>query len=650
MSNVHFLRSFYLSFMARLFFLTFFFGLFLIPEALSQEFKVLSFSFDPQDISAIRYPRTDVNNQGAAIVKVRTNLTGISFDCNIGFVGDPEPKTGEIWLYISPREKRIKFMKMGYITHDFLIPEVVKSGSVYLLELSGKTQFQSDPENPLGFILLKSVPSEAEVWLDGENTFRYTPFSRALSSGSHSVTLKKELYRDWTGLVQVIADSTTRLTFNLIPNFGSLMLRSSPESGASVILNGNLLDERTPLYIPKLASGEHTLVLKREHFRDVTKTIRVFSGDSLVLTIPMESSYGELLVNLPSGARLIIDKAEIYDWRKPVRLSQGEHLIEVQLDKHRPLAKTIIIGVGDHVPWKPEMIPITGKLSLESTPPEATVFIDDTYQGITPLFSESLLIGTHTVRMEKEGYQPMTKTTEVTEGRNTPVTFTLTKKTVSSRETPVTTTNDNVKPGLKIGDKAPQQTSPSQSSTSTKSKKHRDKPTFNLVLDIAYTMPSSTFWEADYNDVIESFKNGWGMGLDLRYIYANRFLGTALCGFGHFFSSKKPDQLSYTYGDPIRLNVYAVWMEQLFYYLPNRDRFYSYLGGGVGYVNGSYGRYIDTEIVKFSDSEGLLVARYGWGIRTSPKAMLELSFQYNFIFSSAGFDRQYGVVNLGIAF
>ncbi len=56
----------------------------LVQTISAQHFHVEDFREDPADMAAIRYSRTDVNDQTCAIIKVRSNIEGIQFDSNLG--------------------------------------------------------------------------------------------------------------------------------------------------------------------------------------------------------------------------------------------------------------------------------------------------------------------------------------------------------------------------------------------------------------------------------------------------------------------------------------------------------------------------------------------------------------------------------------
>jgi hypothetical protein len=67
-----------------------------------------------------------------------------------------------------------------------------------------------------------------------------------------------------------------------------------------------------------------------------------------------------------------------------------------------PVAETTI------VPTTPAGVPGLGTLSVETRPSGAQVFIDDVARGTTPATIRDLTAGSHTIRLEMQGYQTMT--------------------------------------------------------------------------------------------------------------------------------------------------------------------------------------------------------------------------------------------------
>ena len=67
-------------------------------------------------------------------------------------------------------------------------------------------------------------------------------------------------------------------------------------------------------------------------------------------------------------------------------------------------------------PAKAAAAPTTGAVNVSASPPEAEVYIDGTYAGNAPSTFSDIPAGTHVLRFQKEGYDPVAKTINVTAG------------------------------------------------------------------------------------------------------------------------------------------------------------------------------------------------------------------------------------------
>ena len=74
---------------------------------------------------------------------------------------------------------------------------------------------EDDPitPTPTGSIYLTSIPADAEIWIDGSNTFKTTPDTiNDVDEGVRSVTLKLQDYRDTTFSITVSEGQTSVVT------------------------------------------------------------------------------------------------------------------------------------------------------------------------------------------------------------------------------------------------------------------------------------------------------------------------------------------------------------------------------------------------------------------------------------------------------
>ncbi|MBC8315916.1 MAG: PEGA domain-containing protein [Bacteroidetes bacterium] len=375
----------------------------------AQEFEVRSFSNDPNDISAIRYPKKDVNNQPAAIIKVRTSLNGLNFECNSGFVGDPEFKDGEIWLYVSPRERRLKFMKEGFMTTDYIIKEVIEPSCVYVIELVNKFQAPIKAGASLGFIVIKSQPSGAQVKINGDATGTATPFQKPLIPGQYSFELMRTLYQTYSGTFIIVAGKTITEEITLEPNFGSLSISTTPEQGASIYIDDELEEQTTPATFDQIPSGSHIITVLKKYYETVTQNFIIQNGERTELNIKLQSTSGIVEITAPEDVEIWIDQQQVGRGDYYCPLVKGVHLIEGKAANYTDFSETVTVEVGQKHPVTVNMIPETGSLTVMTEPMEVDVFIDGENRGKSPIVIESLIIGDHTIRLEKEGYGDLTK-------------------------------------------------------------------------------------------------------------------------------------------------------------------------------------------------------------------------------------------------
>ncbi|MBC8315917.1 MAG: PEGA domain-containing protein [Bacteroidetes bacterium] len=398
----------------------------------SQEFEVRSFRSDALDISAIRYPRKDVSNQPAAIIKVRTNLDEIKFESNMGLVGDPLIQEGEIWLYVSPREKRLKFMKEGFVTIDYIIKQVIESSSVYILELIKTGDVVEEkvvitqpppvipPDNKsYGYILIQSEPSGAEVLIDGKKTGVKTPFQKPYSPGKYSFSLRKELFKDYSGSFNVDPNETTRLTIKFSPNFGTLKITSEPEDGATIVLDEKVLNISTPAVIDSLAKGNYSLSIRKDFYESQKFTVSIEPGKTKSIKCDLQPTFGTIEVEALEGSEIFIDKEKVGTTTYSGRILGGVHILEVRKEKHYDYSETISVEVGKPYKLKPKLDPKVGVLSIMSDPPEASIYLDNEYKGKAPLIIRDIIVGSHILKISKPSFGEITKTIKIEENKST---------------------------------------------------------------------------------------------------------------------------------------------------------------------------------------------------------------------------------------
>lgn len=106
-----------------------------IGQTFADEFKVNSFTYNPNSQIAVRYPRLDQNNQTCALILIETRLRDIVFETNQAIVGDIRLKQGKFYLYVPSTVTSLKFTKEGFDDYEYTLPISLRSSGVYDLSL-----------------------------------------------------------------------------------------------------------------------------------------------------------------------------------------------------------------------------------------------------------------------------------------------------------------------------------------------------------------------------------------------------------------------------------------------------------------------------------------------------------------------------------
>ncbi|MCF8232777.1 MAG: PEGA domain-containing protein [Bacteroidales bacterium] len=389
----------------------FLFGLFLFMSLLSEasEFKILDFYKNESDLAARRYERTDINDQKCALIKVRTDLEGLKFNTNMGVVGDIERKEGDYWVYVSPNEQRIKFIKEGYISKTFSFPASIQSSAVYVLELTGTGQGEI-----LGKDLVKTTfrMNTSGVYISKNNAAPTQATGEVaeyqLPKGSYTFTFSKEGYQDITRKITVEEEKVLDITLEegrqessfKLP--GIITITSKPE-GADVLLNNQKVGV-TP-FKDEIIAGQYDLTLKKDLYHTYNASFTLKEGKTKELPdIEITPKFGYIAITAdPQQAEIFLDGKSL--GTAPVsrrKIESGKHTLRAEYALYHTKTKEITIEDGDDKAISLTLDPAFGSLKVESEPKGADVFLDGEKVGTTPYADEKIASGVYELRVTKK--------------------------------------------------------------------------------------------------------------------------------------------------------------------------------------------------------------------------------------------------------
>ncbi|KUG14947.1 hypothetical protein ASZ90_015401 [hydrocarbon metagenome] len=294
-----------------------------------------------------------------------------------------------------------------------------------------------------GWYSISSSPSGATVYFDGsyKGTTPLTVEVSSTGTPGHTISLSLSGYQTWTQTYSGNPGEgqTIYVTANLqqVPSYGSITVNSVP-SGATVTLDGSS-SQITPATFYNVAAGSHSLYVTHSGYQPWSRTVTVSAGQNTPVTASLTqipANTGTIyMVSTPQGASAYVDG--VYYGITPALasgLSAGSHQVRLSLSGFQEwIGNVNVVGgstttvtqtlrVGTPTPTQ---APGTGSIAVSSTPAGAQVFLDNVYEGITPLTISPVTAGSHSLLIKQPGYADWQATETVQSGQVTQVVATL---------------------------------------------------------------------------------------------------------------------------------------------------------------------------------------------------------------------------------
>ncbi|MBO4647649.1 MAG: PEGA domain-containing protein [Lentisphaeria bacterium] len=280
-----------------------------------------------------------------------------------------------------------------------------------VLEGCGKPK----PETPPTRIALNTKPEGATVTILGKERGK-TPLSLKMRPGTYLVKFALPGYRSCWQKIDLEAGEQKDLVFQLEPETASVLISSVPDS-ATVEFQGKNLGS-TPIVIPDLPHGSYTAEVVRYGFNRQTVSWTIDSSTPQLVKVDLTSNLGTLVVTShPKNAEVLVDGK--VKGRTPLKESveEGNHTIEIRRNGYIPVRRTISVKSKDTVQVRDVTLEVKpGSIKVVSKPEGARITINGKHYGNTPVSQTNLKPGSYTIVLEKDGYDPVTRTVELPPG------------------------------------------------------------------------------------------------------------------------------------------------------------------------------------------------------------------------------------------
>jgi hypothetical protein len=302
-----------------------------------------------------------------------------------------------------------------------------EAGVVELKEGNQKETINLKLKPNYGSISVTTNPEvNARVLVNGMEVNKTTPcLIERIPTGDVTLSANVDFYRVESQSFTLNPGQNLQVALKANPTFGTITLTSSPENGAAVSLDGMPTGKTTPCTLEKIPAGEHNVSLSREWFETTTRRVTIEQGQMLPLAVEMNPTFSEISIKTepPSDIYINGDRKGNGTWQG--RLNPAVYTFEARLDKHTTATEkqTVVVGKPLNITLNPK--PKLGTLKVVSNPVDATLTLNGVNRGTTPITIRDLLIGNYSLSIDKSGYNTVTKTITIEEGKTTEVNETL---------------------------------------------------------------------------------------------------------------------------------------------------------------------------------------------------------------------------------
>ena len=409
-------------------------------NAFSQlQVKEGSFKYVPGGVIDNKEEYTDGNDLPMALIKISTENIPEQERMRLVFVGNratqiiKKPRTGSMWIYISADAATfIDIRHPDYGTYKYYLPEELCDYCVYEMVLQYIPIVPVAANEPAKiqktYFIVQADQTDALVYIDGEMLGAKEARKLVDVGTTHTYKIECKLYYEESGSVTI--NDKTIVNKTLRPAFGYLNISSSPEQGANVWVDGDLIGV-TPIKTDKLASGTYTVRVAKDMYKMKEQSFTVTDGQTTNVTLDMFANFVNVTINTDSQSDIYVDEEYKGKGKWTGRLSDGAHIFEARKSNHKTSVKSLELVLGETKTITLDApTPINGNIDVDSSPMGATIYIDGKNYGETPNYISDILIGEHELKLTKQGCTEIKKTITIKEDE----TLTINEKLQISNE------------------------------------------------------------------------------------------------------------------------------------------------------------------------------------------------------------------------
>ena len=149
-----------------------------------------------------------------------------------------------------------------------------------------------------------------------------------------------------------------------------------------------------------------------------------------VVSVTLKPNFSKVSVKVDNNAEIWINGEKKGNGTWTGDLGEGTYEFEAKLQGHRStlITKDLVVTQEPQTINLPTPTPIYGEADINSSPAMADIYIDGQKKGQTPQLISNLLVGSHQLRLSKEGYGDHNSTLIIKEGETTSFSVAIEKR------------------------------------------------------------------------------------------------------------------------------------------------------------------------------------------------------------------------------
>ena len=306
--------------------------------------------------------------------------------------------------------------------------EVTRSNVYFSIALQDSSSLQQ-------FVLFRVDPADATVELDGSVLpVNDGTASKMMRFGTYRYRVYAPRYHPAEGTVAVNStEHRSEVDVILKPAVGVLEITDNQSiNGADVYVDDEYIG-KAPLTTSRLSSGSHKIRFVKPMYEPYEQYITIYEGKTLTISPELEADFVTVTLKAVPGSEIWVNGVYkgVDSWTGD--LAKGACRFEVRKTGHRTAYLSRDLNSTSPITIDlPAPEPVYGQLVIDSTPAMAIVEISGMNPRETPVIISKMLVGTHEVRIKKDGYQDYVTTVTVSEGKTAEIKASLKKGTTSS--------------------------------------------------------------------------------------------------------------------------------------------------------------------------------------------------------------------------